>query len=130
MKYSHGPWNHPIVWYENARNQPICKLMTLEEKLYFANCVMQLQMLYATKKCRMQLFISCMWDVQLQKTIFLLVWTPTSKTSANDSVATPLWPSVSAKPNICKVGDFGVLRDSRMFRVRQQGPKHLALGCS
>jgi hypothetical protein len=25
---------------------------------------------------------------------------------------------------------FGVLRDSRMFRVRQQGPKHLALGCS
>jgi hypothetical protein len=25
---------------------------------------------------------------------------------------------------------FGVLRDSRMFIVRQQGPKHLALGCS
>jgi hypothetical protein len=25
---------------------------------------------------------------------------------------------------------LGVLRDSRMFRVRQQGPKHLALGCS
>jgi len=25
---------------------------------------------------------------------------------------------------------FGVLRDSRMFRVRQQRPKHLALGCS
>jgi hypothetical protein len=25
---------------------------------------------------------------------------------------------------------FGVLRDSRMFRVQQQGPKHLALGCS
>jgi hypothetical protein len=25
---------------------------------------------------------------------------------------------------------FGVLRDSRMFRVRQQGPKHLALRCS
>jgi hypothetical protein len=24
----------------------------------------------------------------------------------------------------------GVLRDSRMFRVRQQGEKHLALGCS
>jgi hypothetical protein len=24
----------------------------------------------------------------------------------------------------------GVLRDSRMFRARQQGPKHLALGCS
>jgi hypothetical protein len=24
---------------------------------------------------------------------------------------------------------LGVLRDSRMFRVRQQGPKHLALGC-
>jgi hypothetical protein len=25
---------------------------------------------------------------------------------------------------------FGVLRDSRMFRARQQGPKHLALRCS
>jgi hypothetical protein len=25
---------------------------------------------------------------------------------------------------------LGVLRDSRMFRVRQQGPKHLALRCS
>jgi hypothetical protein len=25
---------------------------------------------------------------------------------------------------------FGVLQDSRMFRVRQQGPKHLALRCS
>ncbi len=25
---------------------------------------------------------------------------------------------------------LGVLRDSRMFRVRQQGPKHLALNCS
>jgi hypothetical protein len=25
---------------------------------------------------------------------------------------------------------FGVLRDSRMFKVRQQGPKHLALRCS
>jgi hypothetical protein len=25
---------------------------------------------------------------------------------------------------------FGVLRDSRMFRARQQGEKHLALGCS
>ncbi len=24
----------------------------------------------------------------------------------------------------------GVLRDSRMFRAQQQGPKHLALGCS
>jgi len=26
--------------------------------------------------------------------------------------------------------EVGVLRDSRMFRARQQGPKHLALGCS
>jgi hypothetical protein len=25
---------------------------------------------------------------------------------------------------------FGVLRDSRMFGARQQGEKHLALGCS
>jgi hypothetical protein len=42
-------------------------------------------------------------------------------------------------PNLVKCGGeaqhlekwgFGVLRDSRMFRVRQQGAKHLALGCS
>jgi hypothetical protein len=25
--------------------------------------------------------------------------------------------------------ELGVLRDSRMFRVQQKGPKHLALGC-
>jgi hypothetical protein len=43
------------------------------------------------------------------------------------SVATLLWPSVGVKPNTWKKWGFGVLRDSRMFRVRQQGPKHLAL---
>ncbi len=46
------------------------------------------------------------------------------------SVATPLRPSVGVKPNTWKSGGFGVLRDSRMFRARQQGAKHLALGCS
>jgi hypothetical protein len=45
-------------------------------------------------------------------------------------VATLLWPSVGVKPNTWKKWGFGVLRDSRMFRVRQQGPKHLALKCS
>jgi hypothetical protein len=44
-------------------------------------------------------------------------------------VATPLWPSVGVKPNTWKSWRFGVLRDSRMFRARQQGPKHLALRC-
>jgi hypothetical protein len=42
-------------------------------------------------------------------------------------------------PNLVKCGGeaqhlekwgFGVLRDSRMFKARQQGAKHLALGCS
>jgi hypothetical protein len=45
-------------------------------------------------------------------------------------VATLLWPSVGVKPNTWKKRGFGVLRDSRMFRARQQGAKHLALGCS
>jgi len=49
---------------------------------------------------------------------------------ANQSVATPLWPSVGVKPNTWKSWGFGVLRDSQMFRARQQDPKHLALGCS
>jgi hypothetical protein len=44
-------------------------------------------------------------------------------------VATVLWPSVGVKPNTWKKRGFGVLRDSRMFRARQQGAKHLALGC-
>jgi hypothetical protein len=48
-----------------------------------------------------------------------------AKTSKN--VATPLWPSVGVKPNTWKSRGFGVLRDSRMFRAQQQGPKHLAL---
>jgi hypothetical protein len=47
-----------------------------------------------------------------------------------DNVATPLWPSVGVNPNTPKVGGLGILRDSRMFRARQQGPKHLALRCS
>jgi len=46
------------------------------------------------------------------------------------SVATPLWPSVGVKPNTWKSWRLGVFRDSRMFRARQQGEKHLALGCS
>ncbi len=46
------------------------------------------------------------------------------------SVATLLWPSVGVKPNTWKKRGFGVLRASRMFRARQQGPKHLALRCS
>ncbi len=42
-------------------------------------------------------------------------------------------------PNLVKCGGeaqhlekwgFGVLRDSRMFRARQQGAEHLVLGCS
>jgi hypothetical protein len=44
-------------------------------------------------------------------------------------VATLLWTSVGVKPNTWKKWGFGVLRDSRMFRARQQGPKHLALKC-
>jgi len=46
------------------------------------------------------------------------------------SVTTLTWPSEGVKPNTGKSWGFGVLRDSRMFRARQQDPKHLALGCS
>ncbi len=42
-------------------------------------------------------------------------------------VATLTWPSVGVKPNTWKELGFGVLRDSRMFKARQQGAKHLAL---
>jgi len=45
-------------------------------------------------------------------------------------VATLTWPSVRVKPNTWKSWGLGVLQDSRMFRARQQDPKHLALGCS
>jgi len=50
--------------------------------------------------------------------------------SCGDIVATLTWPSVGVKPNTWKSWGFGVLRDSRRFRARQQDPKHLALGCS
>jgi hypothetical protein len=46
------------------------------------------------------------------------------------TVATLTWPSVGVKPNTWKSWGFGVLRDSRAFRARQQDPKHLALECS
>ncbi len=50
--------------------------------------------------------------------------------SLEQHVATLTWPSVGVKPNTWKSWGFGVLWDSRMFRARQQGEKHLALGCS
>jgi hypothetical protein len=46
------------------------------------------------------------------------------------TVATLTWPSVGVKPNTWKSWEFGVSRDSRMFRARLKGEKHLALGCS
>jgi len=49
---------------------------------------------------------------------------------AMQAVATLTWPSVGVKPNTWKSWGLGVLRDSRMFRARQQDPKHLALGRS
>ncbi len=47
-----------------------------------------------------------------------------------ETVATLTWPSAGVKPNTWKSWGFGVFRDSRMFRARQQDPKHLTLGCS
>ncbi len=59
------------------------------------------------------------------------IWPNTKKiVPLTCNVATLLWPSVGLKPNTWKKWGFGVLRDSRMFRARQQGPKHLALRCS
>ncbi len=46
------------------------------------------------------------------------------------SVATLLWAKCGGEAQHSQSWEFGVLRDSRMFRVRQQGPKHLALECS
>ncbi len=54
----------------------------------------------------------------------------TGEGSEGTDVATLTWPSVGVKPNTWKSWGFGVLRDSRMFRARQQDPKHIALGCS
>jgi hypothetical protein len=45
-------------------------------------------------------------------------------------VATLTWSSVGGEAQHLEKWGFGVLRDSRMFRARQQGAKHLALGCS
>ncbi len=49
--------------------------------------------------------------------------------SAKESITTPLWPSVRMNSHSQSWG-FGVLRDSRIFRVRQKEAKHLALGRS
>ncbi len=42
----------------------------------------------------------------------------------------PTLAKCGVKPNTWKSWRLGVLRDSRMFRARQQGAKHLALGFS
>jgi hypothetical protein len=49
--------------------------------------------------------------------------------SGNVHVATPLLAKCGGEAQHLEKLGFGVLRDSRMFRARQQGPKHLALGC-
>ncbi len=46
------------------------------------------------------------------------------------NLSQPHFGRVGVKPNTWKSWGFGVLRDSRMFRAQQQGPKHLALKCS
>jgi hypothetical protein len=45
-------------------------------------------------------------------------------------VATPLWGKCEDEIHTPKKWEFGVLRDSRNFRVQQQREKHLALRCS
>jgi hypothetical protein len=62
------------------------------------------------------------------KTVEVLA-TPFRPEIVKHDVATLLWPSVGVKPNTWKELGFGVLWDSRMLRARQQGAKHLALGC-
>jgi hypothetical protein len=42
-------------------------------------------------------------------------------------VATLLWAKCGGEAQHSQSWELGVLRDSRMFRARQQGPKHLAL---
>jgi hypothetical protein len=76
------------------------------------------------------------WDHKRKSLAFItssalfFTWASTNQMSNTYGVATPLWPSVGVKPNTWKSWRLGVFRDSRMFRARQQGAKHLALGCS
>ncbi len=67
--------------------------------------------------------------ILLQHCVILQVNKPSSPLLYTFAVATLTWPSVGVKPNTWKSWGFGILRDSRMFRARQQGEKHLALGC-
>ncbi len=70
--------------------------------------------------------VVAIWDISLAKFLEYFDYLLLNKAF---NVATLLWPSVGVKPNTWKMWGFGVLRDSRMFRVRQQGLKHLALRC-
>jgi hypothetical protein len=67
-----------------------------------------------------------MFNFKLRKSM----WQIRTTSGSIEDVATPLWPSLGVKPNTWKSWGFGVLRDSRMFRARQQEAKHLELGCS
>jgi hypothetical protein len=51
-------------------------------------------------------------------------------TSGGALCRNPNLAKCGVKPNTWKSWGFGVLRDSRMSRARQQDPKQLALGCS
>jgi hypothetical protein len=66
---------------------------------------------------------------KLPKVIIFVVSHLTTSLDPSSLVATPLWPSVRMKLTLPKLGTWSHW-GSRMFRVRQQRAKHLALGCS
>jgi hypothetical protein len=53
-----------------------------------------------------------------------------SKCVVRRTVATLLWAKCGGEAQHSQSWGLGVLRDSWMFRVQQQGSKHLELGCS
>ncbi len=48
----------------------------------------------------------------------------------DDDCRNPILAKCAGEAQQLQSWGFVVLQDSRMFRARQQGPKHLALGCS
>jgi hypothetical protein len=50
--------------------------------------------------------------------------------SFDTTCRTPTLAKCGGEAQHLEKSGVGVLRDSRMFRDQQQGPKHLALGCS
>ncbi len=70
------------------------------------------------------------WDLICHIWMLLVLYNPCMASFFQIICRNPILAKCGGEAQHSQSWGLGVLRDSRMFRVRQQGPKHLELRCS